>query len=69
MSESAKTTPEPWRLQHGYRGTTWGVVRTVRPGFVEYLNARGVAAIRPSRFRTEVAARAAIATAEARSAR
>jgi hypothetical protein len=59
----AKHSQGPWMVQPGHKRGVFTVVRDVRPGFVQYLNAKGEARARPSRFRSLIAANAAIAKA------
>jgi hypothetical protein len=58
-----KHTPGPWRIQPGHKRGVFVVARTMGDIFVQYLGADGKAKARPSNFRSEQTARAAIAKA------
>jgi hypothetical protein len=51
-----------WRVEASTKGTAFVVVRNPQPGFAQYLNARGEPSGKASKFRTNEAARRALAT-------
>lgn len=60
-TEQLKPCPGPWRVDRGQKRGVFVAVRSMGSIFVQYLGADGKPKARPSNFRSEEAAKAAIA--------